>query len=48
VLGLPPSATGIHAVGKGYVLYESQSPAPMAETGSTTLCNALPSRPTYL
>jgi hypothetical protein len=27
VLGLAPSATGIHAVGKGYVLYESQSPA---------------------
>ncbi len=27
VLGLPPSATGIHAVGKGFVLYESQSPA---------------------
>ena len=26
-LGLPPTATGIHAVGKGYVLYESQSPA---------------------
>ena len=26
-LGLPPAATGIHAVGKGYVLYESQSPA---------------------
>jgi hypothetical protein len=26
VLGLPPSATGIHAVGKGFVLYESQSP----------------------
>jgi hypothetical protein len=27
VLGLPPAATGIHAVGKGYVLYEAQSPA---------------------
>ena len=27
VLGLPPTATGLHAVGKGYVLYESQSPA---------------------
>jgi hypothetical protein len=27
VLGLPPSAIGLHAVGKGYVLYESQSPA---------------------
>ena len=24
---MPPSATGLHAVGKGYVLYESQSPA---------------------
>jgi hypothetical protein len=29
VLGLPASATGIHAVGKGNVLYESQSPAAM-------------------
>jgi hypothetical protein len=27
VLGLLPSATGIHAVGKGFVLYESQSPS---------------------
>src|SRR6202167_5601449 len=27
VLGLPSTATGLHAVGKGYVLYESQSPA---------------------
>ncbi len=27
VLGLPPSATGLHSVGKGFVLYESQSPA---------------------
>ena len=27
MLGLPTSASGIHAVGKGYVLYESQSPA---------------------
>jgi hypothetical protein len=27
VLGLPPTATGLHAVGKGYVLYEPQSPA---------------------
>jgi hypothetical protein len=29
VLGLPPTATGLHAVGSGYVLYESQSPAAM-------------------
>jgi hypothetical protein len=26
---LPPTAAGLHAVGSGYVLYESQSPAAM-------------------
>jgi hypothetical protein len=27
VLGLPASATGLHSIGKGYVLYEPRSPA---------------------
>jgi hypothetical protein len=30
VLGLTPTATDLHSVGKGYVLYESQSPAALA------------------
>ncbi len=34
VLGLAPNATGLHAVGKGYVLYEAQSPAALTYSTS--------------
>jgi hypothetical protein len=34
VLGLAPNATGLHAVGKGYVLYEAQSPATLTYSTS--------------
>ena len=33
-LGLKPSATGLHAVGKGFVLYEPQSPAALTYSAS--------------
>jgi len=33
-LGLAPSATGLHAVGKGFVLYEPQSPAALTYSAS--------------
>lgn len=34
MLGLAPGATGLHAVGKGYVLYESESPAALTYSPS--------------
>lgn len=42
-LGLKPSATGLHAVGKGYVLYEPQSPAALTYSprGAQTMLDLL-------
>jgi hypothetical protein len=34
LLGLAPNATGLHAVDKGYVLYEAQSPAALTYSAS--------------
>ena len=43
MLGLASNATGLHAVGKGYVLFEEQSPAALANSpsGSLTVLNLL-------
>jgi hypothetical protein len=42
-LGLSPDEKGLHAVGKGYVLYEPQSPAALtyAPTGAATVMHLL-------
>lgn len=42
-LGLKPSATGLHAVGKGFVLYEPQSPAALTHSpnGAKTVLDLL-------
>ena len=42
-LGLKPTDTGLHAVGKGYVLYEPQSPATLshAPSGAQTVLTLL-------
>ncbi len=39
VLGISPDAAGLHAVGKGFVLYEPQSPSALtySQTGATQL-----------
>lgn len=44
-LGLAPDATGLHAVGKGYVIYAAQNPAALtySPTGSTVVMNLLQS-----
>jgi hypothetical protein len=42
-LGLKPEATGLHSVGKGYVLYDAQSPAALtySPSGSETIFGLL-------